>query len=150
MAVEAQATDALKKGAKKLIKRVGWGYILEWTPAIGFLVPGDIMLVWRELKGNIASPEGVLLLPIAIVAYGIKIILGIIEIWFDLGIIATLVTWAIAAFFALWIFFRNSGSSNESTQEGKPGLPPRKEDSQKADLKPKGGSGSSMRVTSKK
>ena len=55
------------------------------------------MLVWRTLEGDLVSPEGALMLPIAIIAYMTKIIIGIIEIWFDLGIFTTLITWAIAA-----------------------------------------------------
>lgn len=107
--VKEKVKSEIKEAAKKLIKKFGWGFILEWTPFIGFLVPGDIMLVWRTLggvKGNLISPEGALMVPIAIFTYVIKLTLGIIEIWFDLGIFTTLITWAIAGFFAAWIFLR--------------------------------------------
>ena len=96
---------------KKGIKKYGLAYILQWIPFIGWLMPGDIVLVNRQLKGNFTSPEGILMLIIALFAYMIRFMVGIIEIFFSLGIFTTLFTWATAGFFATWTYIRGIGNS---------------------------------------
>ncbi len=115
-AVKDKLTEKIQEGTKKLIKKLGWGYILQWIPGFGWLIPGDIMLVWRTMKDNLTSPEAVLMFGIAGCAYLIQITIGVVEIWFDLGIITTLITWAVASFFALWLYLRRTGATQVSSE----------------------------------
>ncbi len=57
---------------------------------------------------NITSPEGILMLFIAALLDLLSFGIFIIEVWFDLGIIATLVAWLSSLLILVWMYARGS------------------------------------------
>jgi|SRR3989344_871840 len=60
--------------------------------------------------GNITSPEGLLMLPIALLFDATAFMIFIIEIWFDLGILSTLTGWTGWLIIGAWAYFRGGMS----------------------------------------
>lgn len=116
--IKNEAKDAIKNEAKKIIKRYGWTFFIELIPCVGWLWPGNIILVWRTMKGDITGPEGIFMMTIAVIAYFAVVGIGIIEFFVDLGIFTTLADWLIGGFFVLWIeIFHRSGGAHGTNND---------------------------------
>ncbi len=125
--VKGEAQKLATGTVKKVLKKYGFGFLIEAVPWLGSLWPGLTIRVWKELNGNITGPEGILMLPIAAFFDLAGFIIFAIEVWVDLGIIATIINWLGFSFIFIWIYLRSgsvlgkeAGGEKSNNQENSP------------------------------
>ena len=124
--VKTRAKEQVKKGIKKGVKKLlEWGAKILARFGIAFFVQ-DIpfvniaanisfpctRIVYRELEGNVTTPEGLLILPVGFTFDLAKIIVNIVELCFadaDFTIVSVALGIIITVFFVLWIWIRGGG-----------------------------------------
>lgn len=104
--------------AKKSLKRFIWNFLIELVPFLGGLYPGWTILVYKEMKGNLMGPEGVLMLSLAFLFDLIGFLFFAIGTWFAIDDYGTLDVIG-SVIFGGWLLMRHAlWAPKEETEEG--------------------------------
>jgi hypothetical protein len=121
-----KAKDLGKELVKKALKRFGLNFIIELIPFVGGFYPGWTIIVYREMKKELTSPEFLLMLPVAALLDIAGFIIFILGTWFgidDYGILeivggVIIGGWMLIRYSSLGsVGFNNTAKENE-TDEG--------------------------------
>ena len=103
-AAEKGAGKLVKKGAKKLIEKIGFKFLINLIPIVGPILASSIVFVGKELKGDMTTPSGffalILMAPICDLISFIPFAGPVISN----GILA------------VWLHFRGSASESQEPQ----------------------------------
>jgi hypothetical protein len=121
-----KAKDLGKELVKKALKRFGLNFIIELIPFVGGFYPGWTIIVYREMKKELTSPEFLLMLPVAALLDIAGFIIFILGTWFgidDYGILeivggVIIGGWMLIRYSSLGsVGFKNTAKENEEDEE---------------------------------